>query len=462
MRKKGKIYLVIAIGALILISGFLTWFMAVPFEGEKPSMEVEPLPEFLSGPEKFTVTASDMKSGLRSLKVIINQKGREVVVFEKNFPGEGLFFRKGLRNFDSVFSINPEELKLAQGAIDLQVHIRDYSKRNAGEGNLSVLQHKMVVDTVPPLIRPVSRLHYVNVGGAGLVVYQASSDAIESGLFVNNLFFKGFPVYDETQKGYYVCYFAIPHDIKTDPKLYLMAKDKAGNQSKAGFNYLIRKKAFQTQKSVITEQFLKLILPYFSSYQFAPKDSDIEKFLKINRDLRKENRLTYLKLGRETSLERLWKGAFLRHKNAATTGRFAERRIYYYKGEKIDEQIHLGVDLASLANSEVAAANNGRVIFADRLGIYGLTVVLDHGQGVASTYSHLSKKLVEVGQKVKKGDVIGLTGQTGLAGGDHLHFGIMVGGVFVNPIEWWDPHWIQDNITRKLASDTLIEFPKPS
>ena len=128
MRKKGKIYLVIAIGALILISGFFTWFMTVPFEGEKPSMEVEPLPEFLSGPEKFTVTASDMKSGLRSLKVTINQKGREVVVFEKNFPGEGLFFRKGLRNFDSVFSINPEELKLAQGAIDLQVHIWDYSK----------------------------------------------------------------------------------------------------------------------------------------------------------------------------------------------------------------------------------------------------------------------------------------------------------------------------------------------
>ncbi|MCP4682337.1 MAG: M23 family peptidase, partial [Desulfobacterales bacterium] len=42
-------------------------------------------------------------------------------------------------------------------------------------------------------------------------------------------------------------------------------------------------------------------------------------------------------------------------------------------------------------------------------------------------------------------------GQTGLAGGDHLHFGVMVGGVFVNPIEWWDSHWIQDNITRKLA-----------
>jgi murein DD-endopeptidase MepM/ murein hydrolase activator NlpD len=58
---------------------------------------------------------------------------------------------------------------------------------------------------------------------------------------------------------------------------------------------------------------------------------------------------------------------------------------------------------------------------------------------------------VRLDQDVSKGDTIGYTGQTGLASGDHLHFGIMVNGVFVNPIEWWDSHWIKDNITRKLA-----------
>ena len=161
--------------------------------------------------------------------------------------------------------------------------------------------------------------------------------------------------------------------------------------------------------------------------------------------------LTATDMKRETISKRLWEGASLSHKNAATTARFADRRLYYYKGKKIDEQVHLGVDLASLVNSEVQAANNGRVIFADCLGIYGVTIILDHGQGLASTYSHLSKKVIEVGQEVKKGEVIGLTGQTGLAGGDHLHFGIMIGGVLVNPIEWWDPHWVQDNITKKLA-----------
>ena len=121
------------------------------------------------------------------------------------------------------------------------------------------------------------------------------------------------------------------------------------------------------------------------------------------------------------------------------------------KGEKIDEQSHLGIDLASLPNSPVQAANNGRVIFAGRNGIYGLMVVLDHGQGLASIYGHLSTIDVMLDQDVKKGDVIGHTGQTGLASGDHLHFSVMVNGVFVNPIEWWDAHWIKDNITDKLA-----------
>ena len=91
------------------------------------------------------------------------------------------------------------------------------------------------------------------------------------------------------------------------------------------------------------------------------------------------------------------------------------------------------------------------MIFADRLGIYGLAVVIDHGQGLESVYGHLSKIEVTLDQQVKKGQPIGLTGETGLAGGDHLHFAVIVQGIFVNPVEWWDPHWIADNVIKKLA-----------
>ncbi|RLB32843.1 MAG: M23 family peptidase, partial [Deltaproteobacteria bacterium] len=220
---------------------------------------------------------------------------------------------------------------------------------------------------------------------------------------------------------------------------------------KERFPHHIRRKKFRTESIQITDRFLKQVLPYFSFYPFEPEDSDIQKFLEINGKLREENGRVFFDLRTETLPEPLWEGSWLRLRNAATMARFADHRRYYYKGEQVDEKVHMGVDLASLANSEVPAANSGRVIYRDRLGIYGNTVVLDHGQGIASVYAHLSDFSVDMGQEVAKGDVIGHTGQTGLAGGDHLHFGIMVGGVFVNPVEWWDSHWLRDNILRKLA-----------
>ncbi|WP_239027828.1 M23 family metallopeptidase [Geomonas subterranea] len=96
------------------------------------------------------------------------------------------------------------------------------------------------------------------------------------------------------------------------------------------------------------------------------------------------------------------------------------------------------------------AANRGRVVWADDLGIYGQCVIIDHGLGLQTLYGHLSRIAVKEGEEVRKGDIIGDTGDTGLAGGDHLHFGVMISGQEVNPIEWWDPTWIRNNVTGKL------------
>jgi murein DD-endopeptidase MepM/ murein hydrolase activator NlpD len=451
MVKRKKIGLYIRIGGILVVLGFLGWFLSVIFEGEKPGIALQPLPQFISGSQTFTLSIMDMRRGLKSLKISVYQEGREIDIFEKRFQFKGLFNSKGFRRFETEFSVDPLNLNLAQGRVDLQVRVWDYSRRGGGDGNLSLFQHKMVVDTIPPAIRAISRLHYVNVGGAGLVVYQTSSDTVESGVFVNGLFFPGFPGDEAPQKGLHVSYFAVPHDAKANPGIYLWAKDRANNTSRANFNHHIRRKRFRTDKVTVTDRFLERILPNFSSYSLNASDESIKKFLWINRDLRETNGATLHALRTKTNSRRLCHGTLLRLKNSATMAEFADRRVYYYKGEKVDEQVHLGVDLASLANSEVQAGNHGRVIFADRLGIYGLVVVLDHGQGLASVYAHLSKIGVEQGQEVAKGEPIGLTGQTGLAGGDHLHFGVMVSGVFVNPVEWWDAHWIQDNITRKLA-----------
>ncbi|MDY6973098.1 MAG: M23 family metallopeptidase [Thermodesulfobacteriota bacterium] len=451
MRKRKKINFFLTFGLLLGVLVFLAWFLAGIFEGEKPRITLEPLPAFLSESQNFALSTADMKKGLKILKVSVSQEGRKIAILEKTFPYVGLFNRGGFHAYHTEFSIDPSELNLAQGRADLEVRVWDYSRRSGGDGNLSLVGHKMIVDTIPPAIRSISRMHYFNMGGTGLVVYQTSSDSVESGIFVDDVFCPGFPATKGPQEGLHVCYFAIPHNTKARPDLFLWAKDKAGNRSRANFDYHIRRKRFRTDRINITDRFLKRILPSFSPYIDDSDASPITKFLKINRDLRRKNSSDFYEMRTKTDPNQLWNGTWLRLKNAATMARFGDHRSYYHKGKAVDNQVHVGVDLASLANSEVQAANHGCVIFSGYLGIYGLTVVLDHGQGLASVYSHLSEIKVDRGQKVTKGEAIGVTGQTGLAGGDHLHFGVLVSGVFANPIEWWDPHWIRDNITRKLA-----------
>jgi hypothetical protein len=450
--KTKRVFYVVAIIPLLILIGFFAWFFAIMFEGEPPSIVLQSTPEFLSRPQKFSVKISDKKRGMRSVKISIHQGTREMTIIQDSFPFKGLLNAEGVHQFDKDFEVDPLALKLAQGEVDLLVEAWDYSRRGGGDGNVAVIRRKMMVDTIPPSIRAVSRMHNINVGGSGLVIYQTSSDSTKSGVFVDELFFPGFPDRENSQKGIYDCYFALPYDATSHPKIRLWARDKAGNETETSFYVHVRKKSFREDKVDLSESFLQRILPYFAAfYPLDPKKSNIEKFLQINNELRKENHEVLYRLKEKTSPEKLWDGPWLRQKNASNMARFADHRVYYYKGQKVDEKFHLGVDLASLANSPVQASNNGRVVYADRLGIYGFTVVLDHGQGLASVYGHLSKIDVTLGQEVKKGDTLGLTGETGLAGGDHLHFAIMVNGVFVNPIEWWDDHWIEDNVSRKLA-----------
>ena len=155
MKKKKNIGLFATIGFLVLILGVLAWFLSTIFEGEKPQVSVEPLPEFLSGSETITLSASDMKRGLKIVKVWLYQEGREINVFENKFTFKGLFNREGTHQFDTKFSIDPAKLNLAQGRVDLKISVWDYSRRRGGDGNRSLVEHKMMVDTIPPAIRAI-------------------------------------------------------------------------------------------------------------------------------------------------------------------------------------------------------------------------------------------------------------------------------------------------------------------
>jgi len=434
---------------LLIILGAVGWFFAFMYEGEVPSASLQPLPEYISKAQKLMLTAEDRKRGLRAVRLSITQGGKETVLLDETFSYQGILNRDGVHRVEKEVFVDPAALKLAQGELNILLKVWDYSRR--GEGNLAGLQHKSIVDTVPPSLRAVSHMHNVNVGGVGFAVYQTSQDAASSGVFVDDLFFPGYPDRDQREKGIHHCYFAIPYDKTSNPKILLWAKDKAGNEAKTSFYCHVIQKKFREDKIEISDGFIQKLLPYFSFYPLGSEDSDIKKFLKINNDLRRENHQALSRLNDRTSPDKLWDGVWLSHLNGQTMARFADHRLYFYKGQRVDDKFHLGVDLASLANAPVLASNNGKVVFADRLGIYGLAVVIDHGQGLSSVYGHLSKIEVSPGQEVKKGEPVGVTGDTGLAGGDHLHFSVMLQGIFVNPVEWWDPHWIKDNVTKKLS-----------
>jgi murein DD-endopeptidase MepM/ murein hydrolase activator NlpD len=314
----------------------------------------------------------------------------------------------------------------------------------------------------PPRIAVLSTKHYVNHGGSEFVVYKATPPDVTSGVRVGDIEYPGFPVSgagvtgaDPSVKG---AFFALLHDQPLNTPIAAFARDEAGNQAKASFVDNVFEKPFKKSRIEIDDKFMNKTVPdiveHSPELKMAPPPQDspemLQAFLRVNGELRKSNAQTIAAMAAKTSPTRLWEGTFVQLGNSQVEASFADRRTYVYKGKEIDQQTHLGFDLAVTEHVPVAAANAGTVLNASWLGIYGNCVILDHGMGVQSLYAHLMSFDVKVGDKVTRGQIVGRSDSTGLAGGDHLHFTMLVGGRMVNPVEWWDAHWIADRVERKL------------
>jgi len=433
--------LVVAIGAGAFIK----------FEGRPPETNFEQAaPEVLGLKNSLKFELSDQGQGLRSVRLSLIQGDREKVVAEQTWPGRYLVLGSYQSRAAIEAAVDPKELGLSDGPAELRLLVRDYSWRESFHGNKRLLNRQVVVDTRPPLINVLSKFHYLNYGGCGLVVYSLSEES-RSGVLVGDRSFPGLPA-PGASRGVQACLFAVPTDPPQSLVVAVKAVDKAGNEAKVDVNYRLKERRFRHRKVEISSEFLKAKLPEFRQHFPDLPADELAAFLYINRDLRSQNNELIARLTTSATPERLWEGAFSQLPNSAVTANFADQRTYFYQGREIDRQVHGGLDLASTAQCEVPAANKGRVIFADYLGIYGQTVILDHGLGLYSLYGHLSSLSVEKGQEVAQGQRLGQSGSTGLAGGDHLHFSIVVNGVYVDPREWYDPHWIKDNFNTKLEA----------
>ncbi|MFW6216570.1 MAG: M23 family metallopeptidase, partial [Desulfohalobiaceae bacterium] len=340
-----------------------------------------------------------------------------------------------------------EGLELREQELTLRFQARDRSWANLFQGNQSVQEQEFELDTSPPDISLQTFVHNLNQGGSGVVGFVLSEPVEKAGVEVGEDFF---PAY-EVQEDRYLCFFSFPYSLRPgEARPVIVAQDRAGNSRSSGFNLHVNSRSFPKSEVQVSEDFIQNTLLQFSDL-YPEAKNDLDLFLAVNQDLRQENRERLREIGRDTSKAPLWSGRFLRQPNASLMSGFGHKRTYIYQGREVDQQTHQGVDLASISRAEVPAANSGRVVFAGRLGIYGQTVILDHGLGLQSMYAHLSQIQVQEGEMMQKGDVLGRTGTTGLAAGDHLHFEIMVSGFAVNPAEWWDASWIENNIQGKLG-----------
>jgi hypothetical protein len=426
---------------VLLLAGGAVWFFLTVGERGMPVVEIGADTAVIGRNKALNITFSDSGRGLRRTEIAITQNNQYRVASAVDYP------ETGVRHKAVSVAVDAAALKLHDGPASLTLTAVDYSLWK----NRTTVTRPVTIDFLPPRIFQLNAQNHINPGGTCVVAYCLSEAALRTGIQVGDLFYPAYPVTQAGKHGY-AAYFALPPEASPGvPQIRILARDQAGNDTLSDIPVLIQKRKFRSDNMVLTDSFLGQKMPEFQS--LLPElrgKTPLETFTYVNTLLRADNLKTIQSACMKSEPRPLWQGAFLRMKNAAPMAFFCDRRTYLYGGKPVGESLHNGVDLASVVHAPIEAANSGIVRFTGMLGIYGNTVIIDHGMGLSTLYAHLSGIQVKPGQNVKREEVIGLSGSTGLAGGDHLHFGVAVNGRFVDPREWWDPHWIADNVTRKI------------
>jgi murein DD-endopeptidase MepM/ murein hydrolase activator NlpD len=448
--------------ALAVLAALLVATLRV---GPVPSVEMRTEAKAIGSRTGLEVSASAAGRGLAGLRVEVEQAGETHVVARRTHRPLPPWAWSGERT-------NADRVRVEVGRRALPGLVEgDAVVRVVAERAGTWLRHpepvvkelRLPVRLAPPALALLSSQHYVTQGGSGIVAYRAGSTSVRDGVRAGALFFPGSPLPGGGREDR-VALFGVPWDLSDDTGLRVVAEDDAGNASELAFvdRFFPRPPARDT--IALDDAFLAKVVPEIRAQTPGLEDrgSPLENYLQINRDLRKANAEELLALGARSAGAFLWTEPFLPLRNAKVMSAFADQRTYVYQGREVDAQTHLGFDLAVVAHTPVPAANRGVVLLARYFGIYGNSVVVDHGLGLATLYSHLSSIEVKEGQTVERGAILGHTGATGLAGGDHLHFTTMVRGLPVNPVEWWDGKWIRDRVASKAGPAVLALHGPPS
>jgi murein DD-endopeptidase MepM/ murein hydrolase activator NlpD len=438
--------LLLTVVLVAVVGGGVMWYLAGREAG--PTVTVGTPDKFLGRATRFSITV-DSPTEITAASLYIDQNGKPAPVTDINTDrADGRWVMSGTIGSEGLVN-GPATLIVESARKTL------YGYRTATTN----LRRDVTVRLDPPRIGVVSIHHFINLGGAEFVVLRATPEDVEAGVQVGDARYPFYPgsAVGISDPAVRVGFFALRHDQDVNARIAAYARDAAGNEATTPIEHQPFVKRFVQSKIPIDQNFLDRVVPAITSntpdlkVDTGSPEGLLKGFLEINGNLRKKNGDYIASLAAKTQPKMLWTEAFAQMGNSQVESRFADRRTYFFNDKEIDKQVHLGFDLATVQRAPVHASNAGIVVHADFLGIYGNCVILDHGLGVQSLYAHLSTIGVKVGDTVTKGQELGRTGTTGLAGGDHLHFTLLVQGVPVNPVEWWDAHWLQDRVNRKIT-----------
>jgi murein DD-endopeptidase MepM/ murein hydrolase activator NlpD len=454
-RARWKPWLILFSVPVILVVAavsYFAWRQSVP--GVRA--ELRPAPKFLGVKTPLAVDLKAARGGVASVEVKVVQGTTSAVVAQQAFAAPATEQHVDL-------AVAGRELGLRDGPATIEVRARDGFWRPFRPGDQPVLSVPVTIKFTPPTLEVLAATHYLHQGGGGLAALRAKG-ASRVGVKVGADFFPAYPV-GPGEGGLAVALFALPWNLPDATPIAAWAEDEAGNAVSRPLPSELKPRRFPSGTVEISDRFLAAKLPELLPERSSiPPEEQIPAFLVVNRDKRKAAENTKRQVATRTRPRPLWQGAFIQPRNTKVFSNFAETRSYRYGNKEIDTQVHLGFDLASLKNSPAPAANSGVVAFAGPLTIYGNTVIVDHGLGLQTLYGHLSSLAVKEGDEVKQGQELGRTGTTGLAVGDHLHFEVLIQGISVTPVEWWDGKWIRDHIGRPLmeASVPLLQSEYPA
>ncbi len=426
-----------ALGAALFL-GVITCLGYFWFTGATPVVKLTQPVTVIGSATPISVKITD-PHGLKSFVAELRQNGQSAVLVQDKSAS------KQPERIMGFLAGKKQAAFLTEGPAQLVISAKSNDRRGA---TATLTQDCQVILRAPTVVAD-GRQHYINQGGAELVTLDLGGNWTDAGVRVGKYSAGTFPMPGQPENSNHrFSLFPFPWDVPASTIPLAFARNNAGTEVTTTFWVKLFPKQFRRSDIPLSDRNLQKVVG-----ELDPEGSGslVERFVKINNEMRKSNSQTIYDLRKNTEHRILWNGPFVPIKGTRESY-FADDRSYFYNGKKVDEQVHLGFDLAQTTNMSVTAANSGKIIYADRLGIYGNCIIIDHGYSLQTLYGHLSKIEVKVGDMVQKEQHIGVSGSTGMAFGDHVHFSMMIAGYQVNPIEWWDEHWIKDRVLSKIGS----------